>query len=103
MGTVDERLAGEAAMEGRLLRGQDSAALRLPHPRGGRPQFTVAAQGEKKYDFPGDSGAKLAPISELQLTMLLFDDENVSKLINLIDLICFGFSRCCASTTKYKT
>ena len=46
MGAVDERLAGEAAVEGGLLRGPDEAALRLPHPRGGYPQCGGAAQSK---------------------------------------------------------
>ena len=38
VGADDERLAGEAAVEDRLLRGPDAVALRLPHPRGRHPQ-----------------------------------------------------------------
>ena len=48
MGADDERLAGEAAVEDRLLRGPDAVALRLPHPRGRHPQRGGPAQSKKQ-------------------------------------------------------
>ena len=46
LGANHERLAGEAAVEDRLLRGPDETALRLPHSRGGLAQCRGAAQSK---------------------------------------------------------